>query len=633
MQDRLSSVRDLRAPAHRLGLRVLAAEQMIQATDQEQAARALFDLIAEGLGLNAFILYVRNAEGRLKLTAHAGLSKEEILTAKAVEASDSKQHRAGNKRYEEIAASLRDLGAMAWFHRPLTNADRLLGIIGFGRRGAEQFDEDELAFLESVARYFALAYERLHKEAALRENLRDSEERLRLGMEAAGFGMFDYDVVHDKLIWSPELKALYEFNTEEEIDAEEAALKIHPDDRQRFLAPFLKARSTGKVEDFSHELRIFQPNGEMRCLSTMARLLFPPGQASQPPERIIGVVQDVTERKLAADRLRDSEERLQLAQELGGVASFDWNIETGEIWISESYRQIFGIDPADNVNIDTFSSLVHPDDRERVINYYSRIEEDTKTSKIEYRIIRPKDLKVCWIYSVIGVFRGPNAEITRLAGITMDITERKRDQERERLLSREIDHRAKNLLSVVQAMVQLTHANSIPEFLDIVKGRIHALGRVHSLLAASRWNGAELSALIGEELAPFEDDGDGNDKDRFTLIGPSVSLKPAAAQSMAVVIHELTTNAAKYGALSVPDGHVEVVWQADNGAEGKLVLHWLESGGPPLEKPGDLGFGLNLIRASIERQLGGTLDIDWRPEGLSCRLSLPSRQIAQEVNA
>ena len=251
-----------------------------------------------------------------------------------------------------------------------------------------------------------------------------------------------------------------------------------------------------------------------------------------------------------------------------------------------------------------------------------KVLETGESEECEYRIIRPSDRQERWIWTVWGASQDPFSGAKRLVGIALDITERKRNEERELLLSREVDHRAKNLLSVVQSMVQLTRADSIPEFVDQVKGRIHALGRVHSLLAASRWEGAELSKLIEEELAAFADDGD-----RLRLEGPLVALRPAAAQSMALVIHELATNAAKYGALSVVGGHVEVIWDAGETVAGGLVLRWRENEGPPVVPPEQTGFGMKSIRASIERQLGGTLDLQWHPEGLQCELVLPSRQL------
>jgi two-component sensor histidine kinase len=248
--------------------------------------------------------------------------------------------------------------------------------------------------------------------------------------------------------------------------------------------------------------------------------------------------------------------------------------------------------------------------------------ETGEAQTFEYRIIRPSDHQERWIWTVCGASQDSSDLVTRLVGIALDVTEHKRNEERERLLSREVDHRAKNLLSVVQAMISLTHADSVPEFASQIQGRIQALGRVHGLLAASRWEGAELSMLIEDELAPFA--GGGN---RVQLSGPPIALRPAAAQSMALVIHELTTNAAKYGALSSRDGRLEVTWEGRQAIAGSMVLRWRESGGPIVVPPQHSGFGLSHIRGSVEHQLGGTLNLRWPTEGFQCELVLPSRQL------
>jgi PAS domain S-box-containing protein len=736
MTDYSPNAHDLQGAGDRLRLCAQAAELLFEATDVAEAGRALFDLIAAELKLSLFLLYVTTGDGGLELVAHCGLPEVETAKPAAKEERARRSARRGG----------------AWFEQRMAAADMPLGLIGFGRRRAGSFQEDDLVFLRRVSNYFARALGRLRAEAALRKSeerlrlgmavtgfgtfdldlvtrrfvfspalyamlglppnstciieelrkavhpddrqrvedarlasldpdgpgeysmehrvirpdgalrwvhvrtrtffsgesgarrpvrvigveqditeaklaeqrLRSSEERLRLATEAAGLGTFDYDMERDEIVWSPRLKAIYGIGPEENVDREFIGGRFHPDDRQRMAdALFGDPPNEPGRPGHSQQYRIFRPDGEMRWLAIKATWLSP-GTAQQPSRRLIGVVQDITEQKLAAERLRESERRLQLAQELGGVASWEWDQATNETWVSESFRRIFGLAPAAPLNAATFKSWLHPDDRERVIKCFTEIAEDAESLEIEYRIIRSHDQKLRWIYSMVGVVRDPLTGQIRLSGIAMDITGRKHDEERERLLSREVDHRAKNLLSIVQAMVQLTQADSIPDFVDQVTGRIHALGRVHGLLAASRWDGAELANLIVDELAPF---ADGPDRSRLT--GPSIGLKPGAAQSMALVIHELTTNAVKHGALASPRGRVDISWAIGPAPDGQLVLNWCESGGATVEAPRRFGFGMTHIRASVERQLSGTIEMNWRAEGLQCVLTLPARQFAQ----
>jgi PAS domain S-box-containing protein len=221
--------------------------------------------------------------------------------------------------------------------------------------------------------------------------------------------------------------------------------------------------------------------------------------------------------------------------------------------------------------------------------------------------------------------QGDDGEVGAVGAWVIEISERKAAQEREILLAREVDHRAKNLLAVVQSIVQLTPGEDGAELKASVIGRIQALARAHSLLSDARWDGVDLGQLVEEELAPFGSRHTG----RLRFQGPSITLRPAAAQSLALVLHELATNAAKYGALSDDAGQLEVEWCRTNVDDRAVVeILWSESGGPPVREPEQMGFGSNIIRTSVERQLRGRVSKEWRPEGLLCRLRIPSLEVA-----
>ena len=625
MTRRSPRVRDLHPPGDRPALRARAAEQLIRTEDPSRAVRDLFDLIAPELGLNVLLLYDVGAGEKLHLLAHAGISPDQA----AVLGDDLGQAPGGETflgHLQNVQASddprsafARALGLTAYAAMPLPADGRRTSILGFGRFWTSCFSDDDLTFLETISSYLAAALERICGEAARRE----SEERLRLAIEAAGLGTFDHDIATGEYIWSPELRAIYGLPPDVEITVGTLFRLIHPDDQQstsNAIAESAKKRADGRLGDYFDEYRIIRPDGDLRWLSVRARGIY----AEQDPKRLhgrfIGVVEDVTDRKLAEERLRTTEERFQLALKLGGVASWYWDLSTGDTWVSDSFRDVYGLPPGSMVNTQVFESLVHPDDLEHVRN---QIQGIFQRSEVEFRIIRPSDQQVRWIHSLGGALRDASGNIVRLVGVSVDFTERMHAQERERLLTREVDHRAKNLLSVIQAVIQLTHARSTPQFVDDVTGRIHALARVHTLIAASRWMGAELSRLVEDELAPFTVNGE-----RVRLNGPAVELKPAAAQSMALVIHELTINAAKYGALSTPEGQIEIDWKLANSGEGDLVLHWRESGGPPVRVPHKSGFGSKLIRTSVERQLGGTVQMNWLAEGLQCDMTLAMERLS-----
>jgi two-component sensor histidine kinase len=181
-------------------------------------------------------------------------------------------------------------------------------------------------------------------------------------------------------------------------------------------------------------------------------------------------------------------------------------------------------------------------------------------------------------------------------------------------LTREVDHRAKNALALAQSIVRLTRADSVKTYVNAVEGRINALARVHTILSLSSWQGAEISKLIDEELAPYSRGG------QIRLAGSEVQLQPETAQTLALALHELVTNSAKYGALSVLSGQLSIGWDIE---DDMLALNWEETGGPPVQTPISRGFGTRSLMASVESQLGGQALFDWRAEGLICRLRVP----------
>jgi two-component sensor histidine kinase len=210
--------------------------------------------------------------------------------------------------------------------------------------------------------------------------------------------------------------------------------------------------------------------------------------------------------------------------------------------------------------------------------------------------------------------------VVRVSGVTVDITERKHAEERQNLLTREVDHRAKNALALAQSIVRLTRAKDIEAYVRAVEGRISALARIHTILSLSSWQGAEITRLIDEELAPYAVSG------QIKVSGSKLQLEPATAQTLALAFHELVTNSAKYGALSAAPGRVSVQWETQH--DDTLTLTWEEAGGPLVSKPASRGFGTRSVIASIETQLGGQALFDWRSEGLICRLLIPLPPLA-----
>ncbi len=264
--------------------------------------------------------------------------------------------------------------------------------------------------------------------------------------------------------------------------------------------------------------------------------------------------------------------------------------------------------------------IVHPDDWHIVRKILRKARREAGAYQAEFRIVHG-DGSVRWLLATAAAGRDARLRIARISGVIIDITDRKEAEERQSLLAREVDHRAKNALAVVHAIVCLSRCDSVDQYVAAVEGRIQALARAHSLLSETRWQGANMAQIIEEELAPYRSP----EFERVRISGQRVSLEPATAQAVALAVHELATNAAKYGALSSASGHVDVGWSMESGF---VRLQWTESGGPRVLRPHGGGFGIRVITSSVEGQPGGKVDFEWRGEGLACAIRIPHKHRA-----
>jgi PAS domain S-box-containing protein len=330
------------------------------------------------------------------------------------------------------------------------------------------------------------------------------------------------------------------------------------------------------------------------------------------------VAERTAELEASTARLLESEQRRSLALAAGKMGSWDWDLVAGKASWDDGQHAICGVTP-DRFALtpDNMKGLIHPDDWEELQRGMITLIEQGQPQHGEFRVRRP-DGEIRWCTSTAAATRDTDGKVVRISGVTMDITDRKDAEERQALLAREVDHRAKNAMAIVQSIVKLTKASSITEYAAVIEGRIKALSRAHAILSDSRWEGAELTKLIEEELAPFRS----AHADRIRLTGPKIVLDPTTAQTLALALHELATNAAKYGALSRASGRLDVGWEIRPAA---ISIGWRETGGPPTVAPRKSGFGTRIITSSVERQLGGKTAFDWRAEGLACSLFVPHR--------
>ncbi len=325
----------------------------------------------------------------------------------------------------------------------------------------------------------------------------------------------------------------------------------------------------------------------------------------------VNMLVDISERKRAEEATQrlasivDSSDDAILSKDLDGIIS-SWN---------KGAERIFGY-MAEEIIGKSIKVLIPRE-------YHA--EEDTildrlrRGQRIEhYETIRQrKHGSLINVSLTVSPVADPQGKIVGASKIARDITERKRTEAQISLLAREAEHRTKNILATVQATVHLTQSETIDGLKSAIEGRIQALANVHALFVESRWEGAHLNNLVTQELSPYCQDVEA----RTRIEGPDLLLEPYAAQTIAITLHELATNAAKYGALSVPDGRVHVAWSG--GEKAHLILRWTETGGPLVTSPTRKGFGTRVMERMIREQLKGKMQFDWRAEGLVCEIVLP----------
>ncbi|WP_165838693.1 sensor histidine kinase [Roseicella frigidaeris] len=348
---------------------------------------------------------------------------------------------------------------------------------------------------------------------------------------------------------------------------------------------------------------------------------------------VVEVHADATELKATEAALRAGEARLRLAQEVAGIGTWEWDPEADRFLWSPEHSTLFGgASAAMPVTLEGFLGLVHPDDRAAVRAGAWRALESGEY-EAEFRILRPgRDggEEMRWLLGRGRRMPGPAGRVGPILGVHMDFTARKEAEERQSLLMREVDHRAKNALAVVQAVLRLTKADNAQEFGRAIEGRVAALARAQTLLTESRWMGADLNAMLRGELDPFLGNAGST---RVILDGPPLTVSPMAAQPLSMTLHELATNAAKYGSLSAPGGTLELRWAVDP-AQDRLRLRWAESGGPPVAgPPRGRGFGSRVIRTTIHDQLGGEVTFEWQPTGLVCLMELPLGRVVTRAES
>jgi PAS domain S-box-containing protein len=324
-------------------------------------------------------------------------------------------------------------------------------------------------------------------------------------------------------------------------------------------------------------------------------------------------------RRRDQEALQESRERLQLALDTTQLGW--WQYDPRRNVASWDSRGLEILGRAEEAPFAEFVRQIHPDDREGFLaaRAAALAPSDPKLFVYAFRVIR-KDGTVRWVESHgLPHFEGagPRRQLVSLGGAIQDVTERKERDEKEHLLMREVNHRAKNMLSVVDAVARQTAARNPEDFIERFSERLQALSANQDLLIRNEWRGVEINELVRAQLAHFAS----LMGSRIAVSGPKVRFTPASAQAVGLALHELATNAGKYGALSTVTGRLEISWAVDGDT---FTMTWTEREGPPVSAPEQRGFGTVVMQAMAERSVGGKVDLDYAPSGLTWRLTCPA---------
>ncbi|WP_312364825.1 PAS domain S-box protein [Ensifer sp.] len=618
-------------------------ERVYRARSIATVYEAALDAIQSALRCSRASILLIDDTGIMRFVASRGLSESYRLavdghTPWSAEAQDPSPIFIEDVEVADIHDDLRaavqteGIGALGFI--PLVSAGRLIGKFMTYYDAAHHFAGAEVDLALTIARQLSFSVQRIRAEEARRraEDLlrhNEAKERARATevmalMEAVPAPIWiartpDCRVISGNRSSFELLRLSPDSNPSLSAPASERPAHFRVYSQDRLLSadelPVQRAARGEEVRSFEQEIRF--DDGTSRHLLGNATPLI---DALGIPQGAVAAFVDITERKENEQAMRDSERRLQMALEAGRMGAWEWNFDTGKVIWSPGLEALHGLEPGSfGGTLDDFKADIHPDDL-RLVELEIKTAIDKKEDyHTTYRIVRP-DGSIRWLEAFGRFLQATGSSTLRLAGVCMDITERKDAEAQRNLLVAELSHRVKNTLATVTSIARQSFAMTPDqkEAEQSFHARIRALAQTHTRLAEATWAGVSLETILCDELAPYRNENAGN----ISFGGPAIMLSPRHALAIGMAAHELATNAAKHGALSVESGHVDVSWSLHR-VDKTLNIAWRETGGPKVAPPSRNGFGRLLLERVVGSDLGGDVELDFAKTGLRYTINMP----------
>ena len=473
------------------------------------------------------------------------------------------------------------------------------------------FDVFAFPIGDSVPYQIGILFEDIGKRKAMELALRHSENRLHSLIEATSDLIFRM---------SPDgtlMEQLGGRNLLGEVSGESDWIEsfVAPGDRtvvREAVDAAIAAHQPIEIEN-----RYIRPDGEIGWLHTRAVPVF---DEDRTITEWFGMTTEITDRRLAERERAHGAQMLRVATEIGRVGLWDWNVETGEVYWSDEHYRMEGYEPGEIVpTYELWSERVHPEDRATAVERISAAMKSGQDYVNEYRVCRP-DGEVVWLSARGRFLYDEQGKPVRMLGAMIETTQRRREEEWQRLLVAELQHRVRNLIGMVRSVARLSAPSHrhVDEYVDHLIGRLQAMGRTQSTLTRSPGRNVDLAELVREELLVHA-----VQPDQCHVDGPEIALSPHAAEIVTLAIHELATNSIKYGALG-DTGYIRIMWSTDaRGDRHWLSLRWQETAQLRKTKQNRKGFGRKLIEERVPYELQGTGRLTVHDTGVLAEFEFP----------